>query len=150
MCPAQTGLCKKIIKEVDRKKAITTYKSPRMKHITAIREFKTDEFFGLLIYLDYEKELTNPRGITLTFSDGTTYTEDASIDCRQAGAIVGFSAKPMGYFLQGFIHIKPENFNRMSTRRIVNVQLNEAAAQISEKEGDKVKAFVKCLADVKE
>ncbi|MES2702041.1 MAG: hypothetical protein V4649_05350 [Bacteroidota bacterium] len=152
ICNAQKMLCKKIVKTTDRKKAVTSYRSPREKHITAIREFKDMEFFGLHLYLKCDHDLTNAKGITITLSDGTVYKEDADLKCQQDGGSLDnrYAGSGNGHYLvQGFMHLSEERLSKLLTKRIASVQLNEASALIPEKEGLRIKGFIKCLNETK-
>lgn len=150
---AQRNLCRKITRTVERKRGITTFKSPRLKNITALRQFKADEFFGLLLYMPYHHEMTQEKGASVTFADGTTYKEpDASIKCDQQMVVVdnrymGSDSNP--YILQCFIHITADNYEEFATKRITAVYLADASAAVTENDGTKLKEYIKCLASKK-
>lgn len=149
----QRDPCKKFRGKFDRKKGIVTFKSPELKHMMAIREFKSSDFFGLLLRLDYHHEMILEKGATIVFSDGSKYEMgNVHIDCRQKPQMITNSYngyEPNPYLLQGFIPIDSSAYDRFRSKRITAVYLNDASALISEQEGDKMKQYIKCLCEVK-
>jgi hypothetical protein len=153
VCFAQKDPCKKFRGKLDRKKGLLVYTSPELKHMTAIREFRSSTFFGLHLRLDYHHEMSLEKGATIVFSDGSKYRiDDVNIDCRQKPQMLSTSYsgfEPNPYLLQGFIPIDSSAYWRFRSKRITAVYLSDASALISEAEGDKMKQYIKCLCEVK-
>jgi hypothetical protein len=148
---AEKNLCRKVSRTSERKKGIVTYKSPRLKHITALRQFKKDECFGLLLYMEFHHEMINEKGASVKFDDGTVYQEqDAGIKCQQQMTMVDnryTSGNSNPYMLQCFIHITPDNYEQFTTKRITAVYMGDASAIITKQDGTKLTEYIKCLAD---
>jgi hypothetical protein len=147
----QKNLCRTITRTFDRKKGIITYKSPKQKHLAAIREFKEQEFFGLHLYMKCDHELPDLISPTVEFDDGSQYKEPGvKVKCDQEPTVIDNRYMGSGgtsYLVQAFMHLTQSNIVTFTSKRIRAVYFGDASAMVSETDGEKMKAFIRCLAE---
>lgn len=155
-CYAQKDPCRKINRSID-DKGTTTFSGPQLKHIRALKQFKDNVYFGLLLQVNDLAPHFDAVGVVIEFEDGTTLRNDeVKITCKQEATEIsgGYASAPSvahsgQYVLQGFFPIKEENMALFANKKIVKIQLAGAPQSIPEKEAEQTMAYIGCLKEVK-
>ena len=153
---AQTDYCKKIKKDEDPSKGTITFRSPELKSLTVIRQFKINTYFYVLIRVaDYRPHFES-KDVTFTFADGTTLRDaELTVDCRQQGGMLANDAATStssysgNYILQALFPITDETLTKFTTQTVTSVTLNGVTKKVSEKDGEKLSAFIACMKDLR-
>jgi hypothetical protein len=144
--------CKRITMVTDNKTGALTQKSPDLKDITVIKQFRTDTFFALLLHFTDSREHFEKYGASIEFEDGTVITdEDVRVVCKQeTSMLMSGSMSPGGgasgrYMLQGFFRITDEHAAKFMLQRIKAITLHNAIRPIPRGEADRVMDLVRCM-----
>ena len=153
LCQAQKDPCRKISRKIERKKGITTYRSPDTKYASVIKQVKTDTFFAILFHISDEREHFDTYGAAIEFEDGTEIVDESvAVKCAQEKAVIAGSAASASsssnggkYILQGFFRISSEYAGQFTSSRIVKVRLHNAMQAIPKDDGYKMKKYIQCM-----
>ncbi len=155
LCFAQKNYCKKIRRRVDEEKGIITYKSPVLKSLTVLKQFKANPFFGLMLHSSDDADHTDAKGSMVEFEDGSVLKEDnVPIMCKQevtyiSGDTYGSGTHSGQYILQAYVHISDANIQKFVSKRIVRIQMDNVSRNIPPKEAMQIRNYIRCLRDLK-
>lgn len=151
LCLLAKDPCKQIKETRDAKTGTLTLRSPDMKNITVLKQYRTDTFFALLLHFADEHEHFRGTGGVVTFDDGTTITDEAmEVRCVQEQSLVMGGQMSMGsasgrYMLQGFFRITEANAAHFMLKKIKSVQLHTAVRVVPGAEAERVRKWVTCM-----
>jgi hypothetical protein len=155
LCFAQKNYCKKIKRKVDEDKGIITYKSPVLKSLSVMKQFKSNPFFGLMLRSSDVYDHADARGSIVEFEDGSILKdENVPVLCKQeisyiSGDTYGSGSHSGEYVLQGFFHISDANIQKFVSKKIVRIQLDNVSQQIPVREATQIRNYIRCLRDLK-
>lgn len=139
--------CEDIEKDYDEMKGTTDYsiKNGFRDPITVARLIHpSDKLDAIVIYFYLHNSISdyNAKGIYVKFEDGTIMKDEtAKVDCH----IIDID----NYRYTGYIVINNSNLSDFESKKIVKIQLGDTNQEIKNKLADNIKAYVKCLADIK-
>ncbi len=149
---AKKDPCSQIRTTADNVTGARTLKSPDLKNITVIKQFRTDTFFALLLHFTTENPHFDSWGARIVFEDGTVIDDETvAVKCVQessaltAGAYAGGAVNSGKYMVQGFFRITDATAVHFMLSKIASVSLHNATKLIPPKEATKVMEYVQCM-----
>ena len=133
--------CEKIRREVDDMKGIVSYNSPDLKHLKLHKTFKDGQtFFRLHIVIEGNTPEYSAKGVYVKLEDGSILKdENAPISCSYIGGM-------SGYLIQGILSIDDDNIDKLKSKKIIKVQLNNTSKEIGDRESEKATNYLNCMA----
>ncbi len=149
---AKKDPCSQIRTTADNVTGARTLKSPDLKNITVIKQFRIDTFFALLLHFTTENPHFDSWGARIVFEDGTVIDDETvAVKCVQessaltAGAYAGGAVTSGKYMVQGFFRITDATAVHFMLSKIASVSLHNATKLIPPKEATKVMEYVQCM-----
>lgn len=155
LCFAQNDYCNKIKKDEDPSKGTITFRSPELKSLTVIKQFKINTYFYVLIRITDFRPHFDAKDVTVTFADGSILRDaELKIDCTQQGGMLANDASTAtssysgSYVLQALFPLSGDNISKFTAQTAITVTLDGITKKISEKDGKKLSAFIACMQEL--
>ena len=145
---AQKDYCKQIEKD-NKNDGSLTYKSPRLKNFTVVKE-AVPPSFALLVHFKMEYKEEVGYGIELELEDGTILKDDAariyyhSMNSPTNNALLGWGLSN-DYIWYAFFRINAENVSLFINQRIVKARLQSVSKTLTKTEGEKLRQYINCM-----
>ncbi len=150
LCAAQKDPCRKIKRNTEN--GHITYRSPDLKSVSVIKQFKDDTVFVLHLHFKDVNQHFDTYGALVEFADGTVLrNENAKVSCVQEMSQVNLGPSTSnvgGYLLQGFFPLIDENLQHFVAKKITKVQLHNAMREVSEKDASAIQNYIICMYDL--